>query len=228
MSEMPRIQQWLGLFPALRGLEPPHLEALVAAVRFKELKAGQVAYQPGWACPDYVMCMDGLTRVFKRSESGREILLYRVSNAETCVLTTSCLLAQETFPAESVAERDTLLAAIPASVFHAMMKESAAFQRFVFENYGLLLSSLITLVDEVTFSSLDLRLARHLLREADAAQSINTTHQQLALDLGSVREVISRHLREWERMGWLEVARGSIRLTDRDALARYCQGERPT
>jgi CRP/FNR family transcriptional regulator len=109
-----------------------------------------------------------------------------------------------------------------------MMKESVAFQRFVFENYGLLLSSLITLVDEVTFSSLDLRLARHLLRQADAAQSINTTHQQLALDLGSVREVISRHLREWERMGWLEVARGSIRLTDREALARYCQGERPT
>jgi CRP/FNR family transcriptional regulator len=88
-------------------------------------------------------------------------------------------------------------------------------------NYGDSLSSLITLVDEVAFASLDLRLARRLLAEADAKGVVAKTHQQLALDLGSVREVISRYLGEWERMGWVRALRGSIEVRDPRALASY-------
>ena len=81
------------------------------------------------------------------------------------------------------------------------------------------------LVDEVAFASLDLRLARRLLAEADAKGVVAKTHQQLALDLGSVREVISRYLSEWERMGWVHASRGSIEVTNRSALASYGSGE---
>ena len=80
-------------------------------------------------------------------------------------------------------------------------------------------------VDEVAFASLDLRLARRLLAEADASGIVSKTHQQLALDLGSVREVISRYLSEWERMGWVRSSRGSIEVLDRAALAAYSAGE---
>ena len=101
------------------------------------------------------------------------------------------------------------------------MGASPKFRHYVLGNYGDLLSSLITLVDEVAFTSLDLRLARRLLAEAGSQGVVSKTHQQLALDLGSVREVISRYISEWERMGWLRSSRGSIEVLDRSALAQY-------
>jgi CRP/FNR family transcriptional regulator len=105
------------------------------------------------------------------------------------------------------------------------MDESPRFRKFVLDNYGDLLSSLIMLVDEVAFASLDLRLARRLLAETNARGVVAKTHQQLALDLGSVREVISRYLAEWERMGWVHSSRGAIEVTNRGALASYGGGE---
>ena len=221
MPDQDLTARWLDLFPALSTLEPQHHAELLAAVRFNRLNEGDVAYRQGQRCHNYVMCMDGRTRVFKTSESGREILLYQVGAGQTCVLTTSCLMAGSGFPAESTAETDVLLAALPASVFHGLMRSSMPFRQFVLDNYGDLLSSLITLVDEVAFASLDLRLARRLLAEADAQGMVLKTHQQLAQDLGSVREVISRYLNDWERMGWVRASRGSVEVLNAAALANY-------
>jgi CRP/FNR family transcriptional regulator len=221
MPDQELTKRWLALFPALSALDPEHHEELLGAIRFNRLSGGDVAYRQGQHCHNYVMCMDGRTRVFKTSESGREILLYQVGAGQTCVLTTSCLMAGSGFPAESTAETDVLLAALPAPAFHRLMRGSMPFRQFVLTNYGDLLSSLITLVDEVAFASLDLRLARRLLAEADEQGMVLKTHQQLAHDLGSVREVISRYLNDWERMGWVRAARGSIEVLNPAALANY-------
>lgn len=221
------ISRWLASFPELGELEDEHRRELLAATQFNRLREGDIAYRQGQDCQAYVMCIEGQTRVFKTSESGREILLYQVGPGETCVLTTSCLIAGNPFPAESTAETDVLLAALPASAFHRLMGASPRFRKFVLDNYGDLLSSLIMLVDEVAFASLDLRLARRLLAEADAQGVVAKTHQQLALDLGSVREVISRYLAEWERMGWVHASRGSIEVRNRSALASYGGSDAP-
>ena len=215
------ISRWLASFPELGELEAEHRCDLLASTQFNRLRGGDIAYRQGQSCHNYVMCIEGQTRVFKTSESGREILLYQVGPGETCVLTTSCLIAGNPFPAESTAETDVLLAALPASAFNRLMTTSPRFRHYVLSNYGDLLSSLITLVDEVAFASLDLRLARRLIAEADTQGVVAKTHQQLALDLGSVREVISRYLAEWERMGWVHASRGSIEVRDRAALASY-------
>ena len=225
MSNQDLISRWLASFPDLSELDKAPRGELLGATQFNRLRGGDIAYRQGQQCLAYVMCIEGQTRVFKTSESGREILLYQVGPGETCVLTTSCLMAGSPFPAESTAETDVLLAALPASVFHRLMGASPRFRKFVLDNYGDLLSSLITLVDEVAFASLDLRLARRLLAEANAQGVVAKTHQQLALDLGSVREVISRYLAEWERMGWVHASRGSIEVTNRSALASYGGGE---
>ncbi len=221
------ISRWLASFPELAELEEEHRRELLATTQFSRLRQGDIAYHQGQRCHNYVMCIEGQTRVFKTSESGREILLYQVGPGETCVLTTSCLMAGSPFPAESTAETDVLLAALPASAFHRLMTASPRFRKYVLGNYGDLLSSLIMLVDEVAFASLDLRLARRLLAEADEQGVVAKTHQQLALDLGSVREVISRYLAEWERMGWVHASRGSIEVRDRSALASYGGSEAP-
>ena len=116
----------------------PSIRPKLAAIQFKRLSKGDVAYYQGQPCQAYVMCIEGRTRVFKNSESGRAILLYEVGPGETCVLTTTCLMAGSSFPAESTAESDVLLGALPATVFHWLLKSS---MQFVFGNYGELLSS---------------------------------------------------------------------------------------
>ena len=224
MADEDLTRRWMSAFPDLPELDPEHQAEMLASIRFNRLKGGDIAYRQGQDCQAYVMCIEGRTRVFKTSECGREILLYQVGAGETCVLTTSCLMAGRGFPAESTAETDVLLAALPAPVFHKLLTSSVPFRQFVLDNYGDLLSSLITLVDEVAFASLDLRLARRLLAEADDQGIVAKTHQQLALDLGSVREVITRYLREWERMGWVRASRGSIEVRDPGALASYGAG----
>jgi CRP/FNR family transcriptional regulator len=211
--------RWLTLFPSLKALSPEHLGFARAAVRFPELRERAVAYRQGGDCPNYVMCIEGGTRTFKTSSSGRELLLYKVAAGGTCVFTTQCLLAGGTFPAESIAETPTLLAALPAAAFHELMGQSVAFRRFVLDDYSNLLATMISLVDEMAFASLEQRLAGRLIAEADDQGFIAKTHQQLALDLGSVREVISRYLGEWERAGWIRTARGRIEIVDRKALA---------
>jgi len=215
------ISRWMAAFPDLPELEPEQRVEMLENIAFNRLKSGDIAYRQGQRCNAYVMCIEGRTRVFKTSECGREILLYQVGPGETCVLTTSCLMAGRGFPAESSAETDVLLAVLPAAVFHRLLTASTPFRQFVLNNYGDLLSSLITLVDEVAFASLDLRLARRLLAEANDQGIVAKTHQQLALDLGSVREVITRYLREWERAGWVRASRGSIEVRDPGALASY-------
>jgi len=214
------IDQWFALFPELLELDKEHQDLLKRVVLFKQLAQGEVAYEPGWECSNFLMCLSGQTRVYRSSESGREILLYRVSSGQTCVLTTSCLMADSTFPAESIAEQDTLLAAIPINTFNDLMGQSTKFRKFVHNNYGELLSDLILLVNEVAFSRVDIRLARYLLKMAEN-NTVTSTHQQLALDMGSVREVISRHLNEWERHGWIKNQRGKIQLLESDKLKEY-------
>lgn len=210
---------WFGLFPALKGLSQTDLSLARAQVRFAELKERDVAYRQGWECPNYVMCVEGGTRTFKTSASGRELTLYKVAAGGTCVFTTQCLLAGGTFPAESVAESPTRLAALPAATFHALMSQSEPFRHFVLDDYASLLATMISLVDEMAFASLEQRLASRLIAEADGQGSVAKTHQQLALDLGSVREVISRYLGEWEKAGLIRTARGRIEILNRERLA---------
>ena len=224
MPRQQNIDHWLHVFPPLQGLDGMHLARAQSSVTFPELDGGDVAYHQGWECPNYVMCLEGGTRTFKTSSNGREMVIYRVGPGSTCVFTTQCLLAGGTFPAESVAETPTRLAALPAATFHDLMSDSPAFRQFVLDDYANLLGSMITLVDEIAFSGLDERLARRLVSEAGSGDIVSKTHQQLAADLGSVREVISRYLGEWERQGWIKTARGSVQILDRGALAGYRGG----
>lgn len=224
MTRQQFTEAWLASFPALQEMAGEHLALAQDHVQFPTLAAGDVAYHQGWECPNYVMCIGGKTRVFKTSEGGREILIYSVSSGGTCVLTTHCLLAGGTFPAESTAETEATLAAIPSAQFHALMAQSDVFRKFVLDDYMRLLSTMISLVDEVAFATLDQRLAGRLLADANSIGLVEKTHQQLAQDLGSVREVVSRYLSDWERAGWIKTARGSIQIVNSEALASYKGG----
>lgn len=206
-------------FPFVGALAPDDRARLSRAVQFPVLAPGAIAYELEAPCPNYLLCIEGRTRIFRTSDSGREMLLYNVEDGGTCVLTTQCLLSHTNFPAESVAERRTELAAIPASSFYVFMAEMPAFRDFVLNDYTKLLGSMFSFVDALAFQTVEQRLARRLLVDAGTADIVGKTHQQLASDIGSVREIVSRQLGHWEKKGWIAISRGQIRILDRGALA---------
>jgi CRP/FNR family transcriptional regulator len=137
------------------------------------------------------------------------------------VLTTTCLLGSSDYPASTIVEQPIRDVIIPAAAFNQLMLDSNVFRRYVMENYGALISDLIVLLDEVAFHSLDARLAKSLLEEPGLL--INRTHQQLADELGTAREVVSRQLKRFEQKGWVNLGRGHVEILDRAALEKMSQ-----
>ncbi|HPX89432.1 MAG TPA: Crp/Fnr family transcriptional regulator [Methylophilaceae bacterium] len=210
--------EWLSLFPELAQLDQHAKEILAKFARIVEAPIGTIGYREGMPCGAYVMRLAGKSRVYKMSTSGREILLYRVGAGETCVITTTCLLGDSDYPASTIVEEPIRDVLIPANAFHQLMIDSAVFRKFVMTNYGALISDLIVLLDEVAFHSLNARLAKVLLDANNA--TITRTHQQIADELGTAREVVSRQLKRLELKGAVSLGRGHIEITDRKTLEK--------
>jgi CRP/FNR family transcriptional regulator len=210
--------EWLANFPALLALEPSAREILTKSARIVEAPIGTIGYREGGACGAYVMRLAGQSRVYKMSSSGREILLYRVTAGETCVITTTCLLGNSNYPASTIVEEPIRDVIIPSAAFNQLMIDSAIFRTFVMTNYGALISDLIVLLDEVAFHSLDARLAK-LLLDANT-ETISRTHQLMADELGTAREVVSRQLKRFEQKGWVQLGRGQVEIANRTALEK--------
>ena len=211
-------ENWIEAFPGLAGLEQPARLILQKAAMVATLPAGTVPFRNGDSCETFLFVLSGTVRVHMTSENGREIVLYRVEDGQTCILTTCCLLSNEDYPAEAVAETDVSAAVLPAPGFRELVARSAVFRDFVFSTYGRRIFDLTLLVEEVAFQNIDLRLARFLLEAMDADGRLALTHQEVAVELGSVREVISRQLKEFERRSWVALRRGQIDILDADAL----------
>lgn len=209
---------WLESFPALLQLEPSAREILLKSARIVEAPIGTIGYREGGACGAYVMRLAGQSRVYKMSSSGREILLYRVHGGETCVITTTCLLGNSNYPASTIVEEPIRDVIIPSAAFNQLMVDSKVFRTFVMTNYGALISDLIVLLDEVAFHSLDARLAK-LLLDANS-ETISRTHQLMADELGTAREVVSRQLKRFEQKGWVQLGRGQVEIANRTALEK--------
>ena len=188
--------------------------------RAKEIviMAGTTVFRQGDNCDNYLLVIEGSVRVFSRSENGREILLYRVQAGESCTLTTSCLMANNKYPAESITETEVKALMIPKSAFDEGLQSSRDFRQFVFDAYGRRISDIITLVEEISFGRIDIRLAKALMQHVVGEMHIHVTHQTLAMEMGSAREVISRQLKGFENNGWLVLHRGSIEIKNYQAL----------
>ncbi len=209
----------LGLFPKLNDAIGKDGVNILDHCQQMIIPEGTTVFHQGDQCLNYLLVISGSVKVITRAENGREIVLYHITQGGSCVLTTSCLISSEDYPAEGVTETDVVALAIPKSIFEQYMGESKAFRKQVFHSYGDRLIKLITLVEEISFAKLDIRLAKFLLEHGSVNTPIHTTHQTLATELGSAREVISRQLKEFENKGWVQLSRGKIELTNHDALA---------
>ena len=211
---------WQQSFPHLSEINDAVINDLMNNAGTINMPANSTAFHQGDACSNYLLILSGSIKVMTRAENGREIVLYRLGDGDSCVLTTSCLFGNARYPAEGISETDVTALAIPAPRFNQAIEHSKPFREFVFNSFSSHLSSLITLVEEVTFGKLDIRLARQLLKLSTDNSTLETTHQQLATELGSAREVISRQLKDFESRGWLKLYRGSLEVLDKQSLEK--------
>ena len=205
---------WIERFPDLAALPPQDQQQLAARANRVTLPAGTTVFAPGVAAESFLLILSGTVRVQQVSPGGREIVLYRVTGGETCIMTTSCLLADENYAADGITETDVDAIAIPKAAFEDAIAQSPGFRRLVFSDYSRRISDLMHVVEEVAFERLDKRLAQRLLARAGAKTTIEVTHQDLATELGSAREVVGRLLKELERRGWVALSRGRIELRE--------------
>jgi CRP/FNR family transcriptional regulator len=201
----------------------PVLQYLQAASRLLHLPADSAVFHGGAACQHYLLVAAGRVRVYLIAPSGREVTLYHVSPGQSCVLTTSCLLGRSRYPATAVTVTEVSALAIPQPAFQQALNESEPFRRFVFANLADRLAMVIRRMEDIAFGDIDQRLARTLLAQSSDQTILPITHNELALRLGTAREVVSRHLKRFEQQGWLRLGRASVELLDHHALQQLSQ-----
>jgi CRP/FNR family transcriptional regulator len=208
------------LYPALNGLGDVALQRVLERAQVMRVPAGTEMFGEGSPCRQFPLVLEGSIRVSKASD-GRELQLYRVTPGESCVLTGGCLVGGRDYPASGLVERDARLVVLPKPVFDELLATHAPFRQYVFSLFAERLTDLMTLVEAVAFHKLDRRIAAALLGRG---RVVSLTHQQLADELGSVREIVTRVLRGFADRGWVQSSRGAIEVLDAAALRRVAEG----
>lgn len=198
------------LYPVLAELPAAARERLATTAQILRLPAGSVVFDEHQTCQGFPFVLMGGIRVVKAAPNGRELPLYRVTPGETCVITSSCLLGHTDYNARGITEEETELLLLPRDSFEALLAYEP-FRAFVFQLFSDRISDLMQLIEEVAFHKLDQRLAALLLGRG---RLVHATHQQLADELGSVREIVSRLLKGFAAQGLVALGREQIEILD--------------
>jgi CRP/FNR family transcriptional regulator len=213
-------QSLLARFPLFGRVPAAEIDRLLQSGEVHQAPAGTVLFDARQPCSGFPLLLSGVVRVTKAAPNGREILLYRVEPGEGCILSGGCLLGHSDYAATGIAETDVTLLRIPAPLFQEFILRHDAFRSFVFGMYGSRLAEVMELVEEVAFRKLDTRLAQLLVQRGPVVEA---THQKLADELGSVREIVSRLLRSFEDRGWVRLERERVNVLDPAALAQQAR-----
>jgi CRP/FNR family transcriptional regulator len=204
--------------PLLDALSEPLREEFFQKATLARIPAGRDIMAEGDRVEAIPLVLSGTIRVYRIGESGREITLYRFSSGEGCVLTADSILGAKLFPACAQVEDEVEAVFIPAAVFDDWLARSPQWRAFVFEAMSRRLLSLMETLDDVAFGRMDARVASLLSRAAGGKSSVRMTHQEIADELGSSREVISRILEDFQSRGVIRLLRGSVELLDVEGL----------
>lgn len=220
MNDENALALWQRRFPELADAGDPETRVMRTQLELVRFEPGLRLFHHGAPCRNYLMVTEGDIRVQLLGNRGREVLLYHVRPGQTCILTTSCLLAREHYPAEGWTETPVTACVLSLSKFEHALAGSKAFRRFVFRNFGQRLAEVIARMETVAFDPVRGRLAGFLMEHAENGVVRNWTHERIAVELGSVREVVSRNLKQLERLGAVALRRNRIELADPGALRR--------
>ena len=204
--------------PVLQRAEPQLVREFQQAATLAKIPAGYDVFLEGDRVDAIALLISGVVRVYKIGETGREITLYRFGNGQSCILTANAILSQKTFQAIATVEKEAEAVMIPAATFRDWVMRYDLWREFVFDLLSQRLSTMMEIVDEIVFHRMDARIASLLLIRAQSQNPMRTTHQEIAAELGSSREVVSRLLEDFSERGLIRSARGEIEVLDAEGL----------
>jgi CRP/FNR family transcriptional regulator len=218
MIEPEQIARLVQVLPVLKHAEPGLLREFQQKAFFARIPVGRDVFVEGDRADAIALLISGSVRVYKIGETGREITLYRFGNGQSCILTANAILSQKNFPAVATVEKEAEAVMIPADTFRDWVRRYDPWREFVFDLLSERLSAVMAIVEEVAFRRMDVRVASFLTERGRGSDSIRVTHQAIAAELGSSREVVSRILEDFSARGMIRVSRGTIKVLDREAL----------
>jgi CRP/FNR family transcriptional regulator len=204
--------------PILGNADAGLVREFQQAAYFARIPTGRDVFVEGDRVDAIALLISGVVRVYKIGETGREITLYRFGLGESCILTANAILSQQSFPAIATVEQDAEAVMVPAGVFREWVARSDLWRGFVFDLLSQRLSSVMSIVDEVAFRRMDARVASLLVERGQRENPLRITHQEIAAELGSSREVISRILEDFASRGLIRVGRGMVEVLDFESL----------
>jgi len=203
--------RFLECFPVFREDSGALLEEFGQVAQYVAFPGNKTIYVEGDVCSHIAFLLSGGIRVFKAGETGREITLYEIGRGDTCILNASSIMCNRPYPAHAVATEPGEFLLLPAPAFQRLLHRSPRMQDFIFGLLSERLSAVMALVEEVAFGRMDERLEDYL-RERSRNRILQATHQAIANDLGSSREVVSRLLKDLERRGKISLSRNRIEI----------------
>lgn len=217
---------WLNSYPALKNLDDGQWREAVEKMEVINVPANTVVFRPGDACANLLFLTNGRLRVSMSGDNGREIVLYHLTGGDVCIFTLTTLLKASDYSATAITETPCRAARLPIADFRELFATSRGFQDFILSTMATRMHDTLLLLQEVTFNRLEMRLACFLSRHARSSggYAIEMTHQQIAFELGTTREMISRILKDMERRGCLQLKRKRIELADMHKLGEMSAG----
>jgi CRP/FNR family transcriptional regulator len=203
-------------FPIFDVLEPEELQLVENNSYTQSMKKGMSLVESGSICHNVYFVVTGRIRVYKTLPDGKEITLYRVVDGEMCLFSMSCILEHSPLDAIAEIEKDSTILVVPEDSFNELLNANQRFQRLIMTRLLSALSEVLLLLEEVTFHSMNKRVANYLISKN--SNLLKLTHEDIALELGTAREVVSRLLKEFEKKGLLSLSRGKIKIIDRNNL----------
>ncbi|MGB3511481.1 MAG: Crp/Fnr family transcriptional regulator [Microcoleaceae cyanobacterium] len=211
-------------FPFWENLDSEAKTNFINECQHISLSPGQFICLEGDVCNNLPLVISGSVRVYKIGESGREITLYHLEKGDSCIMTASCIISQKVFPAFAIAETEVEALIIPANSLKKWVTHNTIWQEYIFGLLSQRLANVIEIIEEVAFRRMDCRIASYLLNNVNSKiKTLQITHEAIAQELGSSREVVSRILKTFEKQQLLSLSRGKIELHNWEKLEKIAQ-----
>lgn len=202
---------WKEIFPQF---EPALIEVIEKEAVQRTFLAGEVIMRTGQFIKSTALVLEGRIKIYRENPEGGEFLMYYLGPGQACAVTMICAVQTQTSEIMAKAEEDTEVLMIPIQLMDDMMNKYKSWYQFVVQTYRSRYDELLSVIDNIAFRNMDERLEFYLKRHVSATgkKTIETSHQQIADDLNSSREVISRLLKKMEQRNLLKLHRNMIEL----------------